>query len=33
MRRAAGLKGDTGHQIWAGWAALSYNTETYATLA
>jgi len=26
------LKGDTGHQIWAGWAALSYNTETYTTL-
>ena len=26
------LKGNTGHQIWAGWAALSYNTETYTTL-
>jgi transposase, IS5 family len=26
------LKGDTGHQIWAGWAALSYNAETYTTL-
>jgi IS5 family transposase len=25
------LKGDTGHQIWAGWAALSYNAETYTT--
>jgi IS5 family transposase len=27
------LKGDTGHQIWAGWAAFSYNAETYTTLA
>jgi IS5 family transposase len=26
------LKGDTGHQIWTGWAALSYNAETYTTL-
>ena len=26
------LKGDTGHHIWAGWAALSYNAETYTTL-
>jgi IS5 family transposase len=26
------LKGDTGHQIWAGWAALTYNGETYTTL-
>ncbi len=26
------LKGDTGHQIWAGWAALSYNAQTYTTL-
>ena len=26
------LKGDTGHQIWAGWAALSYNAKTYTTL-
>jgi IS5 family transposase len=26
------LKGDTGHQIWAGWATLSYNAETYTTL-
>jgi hypothetical protein len=26
------LKGDTGHQIWAGRAALSYNAETYTTL-
>jgi transposase, IS5 family len=28
----ARLKGDTGHQIWAGWATLSYNAETYTTL-
>jgi IS5 family transposase len=26
------LKGDTGHQIWAGWATLTHNTETYTTL-
>ena len=26
------LKGDTGHQIWAGWATLTYNAETYTTL-
>ena len=26
------LKGDAGHQIWAGWATLSYNAETYTTL-
>jgi hypothetical protein len=26
------LKGDTGHRIWAGWAALTYNGETYTTL-
>ncbi len=26
------LKGDTGHQIWGGWATLSYNAETYSTL-
>jgi IS5 family transposase len=26
------LKGDTGHQIWGGWATLSYNAETYTTL-
>jgi hypothetical protein len=26
------LKGDTGHQIWAGWATLSYNADTYTTL-
>jgi len=26
------LKGDTGHQIWAGWATLTYNGETYTTL-
>jgi IS5 family transposase len=37
IKRAYGLdrsrlKGDTGHQIWAGWAILSYNAETYTTL-
>ena len=26
------LKGDTGHQIWAGWATLTYNADTYTTL-
>jgi IS5 family transposase len=26
------LKGDTGHQICAGWAALNYNAETYTIL-
>jgi transposase, IS5 family len=26
------LKGDSGHQIWAGWATLSYNAETFTTL-
>jgi IS5 family transposase len=26
------LKGDTGHQIWAGWAALTYNADTYTNL-
>jgi IS5 family transposase len=26
------LKGNTGHQIWAGWAALTYNADTYTTL-
>ncbi len=26
------LKGDAGHQIWAGWTALTYNADTYATL-
>jgi IS5 family transposase len=26
------LKGDTGHQIWTGWAALSYNADTFTTL-
>ena len=26
------LKGDTGHQIWGGWATLTYNAETYTTL-
>jgi transposase, IS5 family len=37
IKRAYGLdrsrlKGDPGHQIWAGWAVLSYNAETYTTL-
>jgi IS5 family transposase len=31
MRRSR-LKGDEGHRIWDGWAALSYNAETYTTL-
>ena len=26
------LKGDDGHQIWAGWATLTYNADTYTTL-
>ena len=26
------LKGDSGHQIWDGWATLTYNAETYTTL-
>jgi IS5 family transposase len=26
------LKGDTGHQIWTGWTALTYNADTYTTL-
>jgi IS5 family transposase len=26
------LKGDTGHQIWDGWATLTYNLDTYTTL-
>ncbi len=26
------LKGDTGHQIWDGWATLTYNAQTYTTL-
>jgi transposase, IS5 family len=26
------LKGDTGHQIWGGWAALTYNADTCTTL-
>jgi transposase, IS5 family len=26
------LKGDAGHQIWGGWATLSYNAETYTNL-
>jgi IS5 family transposase len=31
MRRSR-LKGDEGHRIWDGWAALTYNAETYTTL-
>ena len=26
------LKGDEGHQIWDGWATLTYNADTYTTL-
>ncbi len=26
------LKGDEGHQIWGGWAAFTYNADTYTTL-
>ncbi len=26
------LKGNEGHQIWDGWATLTYNAETYTTL-
>ena len=26
------LKGNEGHQIWDGWATLTYNAETYSTL-
>ena len=26
------LKGNEGHQIWDGWATLTYNTDTYTTL-
>jgi len=32
MRRSR-LKGDEGHRIWDGWAALTYNAETYTTLS
>jgi IS5 family transposase len=31
MRRSR-LKGDEGHRIWDGWAALTYNAGTYTTL-
>ena len=31
--RRSRLKGDEGHQIWDGWAAFTYNTETFTTLA
>ena len=30
--RRSRLKGDEGHQIWDGWAALTYNADTYTTL-
>ena len=30
--RRSRLKGDEGHQIWDGWAAFTYNTETFTTL-
>jgi IS5 family transposase len=30
--RRSRLKGDEGHQIWDGWAVLTYNAETYTTL-
>ena len=30
--RRSPLKGDEGHQIWDGWAALTYNADTYTTL-
>jgi IS5 family transposase len=30
--RRSRLKGDEGHQIWDGWATLTYNTDTYTTL-
>jgi hypothetical protein len=26
------LKRDEGHQIWDGWAAFTYNADTYTTL-
>ena len=31
MRRTR-LKGDQGHQIWDGWAAFTYNADTFTTL-
>ena len=30
--RRSRLKGDAGHQIWDGWAAFTYNAETFTTL-
>jgi IS5 family transposase len=30
--RRSRLKGDEGHQIWDGWATLTYNANTYTTL-
>lgn len=30
--RRSRLKGDEGHRIWDGWAAFSYNADTYTTL-
>jgi len=30
--RRSRLKGDEGHRIWGGWAAFTYNAETYTTL-
>ena len=31
--RRSRLKGDEGHRMWDGWAAFTYNTDTYTTLA
>jgi IS5 family transposase len=30
--RRSRLKGNEGHQIWDGWATLTYNADTYTTL-
>ena len=30
--RRSRLKGDEGHRIWDGWAAFTYNTDTFTTL-
>jgi len=30
--RRSRLKGDEGHQIWDGWAAFTYNADTFTTL-
>ena len=30
--RRSRLKGNEGHQIWDGWATLTYNAATYTTL-